>query len=113
MYNNRHTYACNLSGHIQNLLRFKNRKSMGLKCSSDLINVLYITKFLKSNSQMLNGLVGCHHTLKLSLRTHTHTHTPVFMVLTCSQKIMYDCEVVRHILPATLFHCFLVSWVCS
>ena len=85
---------------------------MGLECSSDLINILYITKFLKSNSQMLSGLVGGYYTLKLSLHTHTHTHTytqlPVLMVLICSQKIMHDYEVVRHILPATLFHCFLV-----
>ena len=56
---------------------------MGLECSSDLINILYITKFLKSNSQMLSGLVGGYYTLKLSLHTHTHTHTHLHSI-TCS-----------------------------
>lgn len=73
---------------------------------SDLIKIFYITKFLKSNSQMLSGLVGYSYTLKVEF-----TH-----IIPCScgahllfSKIMHDYEVMRWMLPATLFHYFLVN----
>lgn len=38
---------------------------MGLKCFSDLTKILFVTKFLKTCSQMLSALVGCYYTLKI------------------------------------------------
>lgn len=43
---------------------------MELKYLSDLIKILYITKFLESNNKMLSGLVGYYYTLKVEF-THT------------------------------------------
>lgn len=54
---------------------------MELKYLSDLIKILYITKFLESNNKMLSGLVGYYYTLKVEF-THTHNYL-VYMVLIC------------------------------
>lgn len=60
---------------------------MGFKCLLDLINILYITTFLKGNSQMLSGLVGCCYTLKIEF-IHTLNDLSIWCSL-CS-TIMHD-----------------------
>lgn len=70
------------------LLRFlKLISNIGLKYFSDLIKILYITKFLKSYSQMLSALVGCYYTLKIEF---THNQLLFIYGAHLFLRIMYD-----------------------